>query len=112
MPSSRNVGAHWPTNRASCCRPDAFNTSEVRIDPPADVPGARVGHGTPPGVMPPALLEFAESVDEAGFDEGAETGAFLDGEPVIANVGLGIGEVNLGVGHVEITAKYDRFLAL
>ena len=78
---------------------------EKIINAPADVPRARAGHRTPPGVMSPARLEFAEGVHESRAHERAEAVALLDGETVVADVGLGIREVNLGVRHVEVAAE-------
>ena len=34
-PNSRNVGAHWPTNRASCLAPPIRSASDTPIDPRA-----------------------------------------------------------------------------
>src|SRR5271154_4899814 len=52
---------------------------EKIINAPADVPRARAGHRTPPSVMSPARLEFAEGVHEARVHERAESVALLDG---------------------------------
>jgi len=78
------------------------------IDAPADVAGAGAGHGAPPGVMSAFGLKFPEGIDEAGFEEGAKARAFLRRESVIAHIGLGIGQIKLGVGHVQVAAKDDR----
>src|SRR5471030_1703926 len=91
-------------------RPQRFGDEKI-INAPADVSRARAGHRTPPGVMSPARLEFAEGVHEARANERAEAVALLDGETVVADVGLGIREVNLGVCHVEVAAEnYGLFL--
>ena len=84
---------------------------EKVVDAPADVPGAGAGHGTPPAVMTAALFKFPEGVHETGVHEVGETGAFLDGETVVADVGLGVRQVEFAVGHVEVAAEDDRFLA-
>ena len=73
---------------------------------------ARAGHRTPPGVMSPTRLEFAEGVHEARAHKRAEAVALLDGETVVADVGLGVREVNLGVRHVEVAAKDDGLFLL
>jgi hypothetical protein len=82
------------------------------VDAPADIPGADASHRAPPSVMSAAFLEFAESIDESGFHERVEASAFFGCEAVIAHVRLGIGEVELGVRHIEITAEDDRLLAI
>lgn len=81
------------------------------INAPADVPCSRAGQRAPPGVMTAALFKFPKGVNETGFDERAEAGPFLDSETVIAHVGLGIGEIDLGMGDVEVAAKDDGLFA-
>ena len=81
------------------------------VNAPADVPGAGIGEGRPPGVMPAAALEFTKGVEEAGFQEGAKAGAFLGRETVVLQVGLRVGEINFGVRHVEVAAEDHRFAA-
>src|SRR5258706_241517 len=66
------------------------------INAPADIARACTGHRTPPGVMPAARFEFAEPR------------ALLRRETVIVDVGLGVGEVNFSVGHVEIATENHR----
>ncbi len=85
---------------------------EEIINAPADVPGAGVGHRTPPSVMPARRLELPKCVEEAGFDEGIETTALLDGETVIADIGFGIGQVQIGVRDVQVAATDHRIIAL
>ena len=81
---------------------------EEIIEPPADVPGARGAENAPPSVVSPTLLEFPERVQEAGVHEGTEALTLLDGEAVVADVGLGIGEVQFGVRDVEVAAEDHR----
>jgi len=87
-------------------RAEAFGDEEV-VEAPADVPRAGGAEDAPPGVVSPALFEFAEGVEEAGIDEGSEAVAFFNGEAVVADVGLGVGEVDLGVSDVEVAAEDD-----
>src|ERR1039458_4754112 len=82
---------------------------EEVVNAPANVPGTRAGHLAPPGVMSPALFEFAEGVEETGAHEGAETGAFLGCEAVVVDVGLRVREVNFRVRHVEVAAEDHGF---
>src|SRR5205085_367151 len=79
------------------------------IDAPSDVARPGIAHRAPPGVMPAALFKFAEGVEESCFDKGAEPGPFFEGKSVRALIGLGIGQVDFGVGHVQVAAKDDRF---
>lgn len=81
------------------------------IDAPADVPFARAAHGTPPGVMPAGFFKFAKRVDETSLHERVKPGAFLDGKAVVADIRLRIGQINLLVGDVEVTAEDDWFAA-
>ena len=92
-------------------RAQRFGDEKI-INAPADVPRARAGHRTPPGVMSPARLEFAEGVHESRVHERAEAVALLDGETVVADVGLGVRQVNLGVRHIEVAAKDDGLFLL
>src|SRR6266478_7206767 len=78
------------------------------INPPTNVPLAHTPQGTPPGVMAAAFLKFAEGVQKARFDEGAETRPLLGREPMVAQVGFGMGKVQFGVGDIEIAAKDRR----
>src|ERR1700741_581547 len=90
-------------------RPQCGRNEEI-INSPADVPRARSAERRPPCIMAAALLEFAESVNETGFHKRGKPGAFLYGETVVAHVGLGIGEVNLRVRHVQVAAENDWLL--
>src|ERR1051326_173735 len=60
--------------------------------------------------MPAAGLELAESVEEPGLYERGETGSFLGSKAVMIDIGLGMGKVEFGVRHIEVTAEDDRFL--
>ena len=59
--------------------------------------------------MPAALFKLTEGIEEASLDERGETSAFLGREAVIFQVGFGMGEVDLGVSHVEVAAENYRF---
>src|SRR5437867_562063 len=100
-----HVGAD---ERALDARAQGCADEEV-IDAPADVPGADVGHRAPPGIMPAAFFKLAERVEETSLHERAEAGAFLWRKTMVLHIGLGMGEVDLGVRHVEVPAKDHRF---
>src|SRR6266436_5112240 len=107
------VGAKnlWANEGVLEARTQQAGDQEI-INAPADVPVAHTAHGAPPCVMAAARLKFAEGVNEAGFDKGAEASSFLGRESVIAFVRLGVGEVQLGVRDVEIAAEDDGLFAL
>src|SRR5258706_3480569 len=72
MPSSRNVGAHWPTNSASWSRPLNFSASEPRIDPPASHRNvsegslavySSIGLASPPSLCSPASDNMGDMGD-------------------------------------------------
>src|SRR6266850_1533455 len=92
-------------------RAQRWRDEEV-IDAPADVPAAHVSHRTPPGIMSAAFLELPESIHKTRFDERAEPGAFFQCETMVSNIGLGIGQIEFGVRHVEVTAEDDRLFPL
>ena len=58
------------------------------------------------------LLELAERVHKTRLDHRAEAGAFFRREAVVLHVGLRIGEVDLGVRHVQVAAPDDGFFPL
>lgn len=82
-----------------------FGADQEVVETPPDVPGAGAGHEAPPSVMAAAWFEFPEGVEEAGVEYGLESGAFLGGEAVVAEVGFRVREVQFGVGDVEIAAE-------
>ena len=59
--------------------------------------------------MAVAGFELAKRVDESGAHKVAEARAFLRSEPVIAEVGFGIRQVQFGVSDVEVAAEDDGF---
>ena len=62
--------------------------------------------------MAVALREHPEGVDESGIDEILKSAALLVRESLLAAVRLGIGQIELGVGDVEVAAEYDRLAPL
>src|SRR5919108_4758412 len=81
---------------------------QEKVDAPADVPVAGPGHGAPPRVMAAAFLELAEGVEETRLHKRVEAGAFFGREPVVPDIGLGVGEVKFSVRHVQVAAKNHR----
>ena len=79
---------------------------------PALVVGAGVAAVGPPGVVAGLLVEHPEAVYEAGVQEVLEALALLVGEAGLALVGLGVGEVDLLVGNIQVAADRDGLLLL
>src|SRR5580700_5319384 len=78
------------------------------IDSPPYVARPRIGEVTPPRIMPIALGEQPEGVDESGVDKSLEPGAFLVRKALFAAIWFWVGQVQLGMRDVEIAAKYHR----
>src|SRR5690606_10707767 len=76
------------------------------IDSPPDIALARFRVMAPPGVMAVALAEHAQGVDEAGIDEILEALALLEGEALFAAIRSGVGEIEFGMGDIEIAAEH------
>ena len=57
--------------------------------------------------MPAAFFKLAKRVDETRRDERIEARTFLRREAVVADVGLGVCQINLGVRDVEVAAPSD-----
>jgi len=110
---SAYLDTHRAMVAASYARPDKGTLqagSEQRrdqkiINAPSDVSGACTRHLTPPCVMPSASFELAKRIEKASLHKRAEAGAFLGREAMVLYVGLGIGEINFRVCHVEVAAK-------
>src|SRR6185312_16346599 len=75
------------------------------VDSPSDVAGARVGEVAPPAVVAVALLEEAQGIDEACIDVALKARPLLVGEALLAAVGFGIGQIELGVRPIEVAAE-------
>ena len=58
--------------------------------------------------MAAALFKFAERVHKAGVHERGEAVAFLDGEAVVADIGLGIGKVYFRMRYIQVATKNHR----
>src|ERR1700684_4289320 len=79
------------------------------VDSPSDVARPRIGEVTPPRIVAVALCEEPERIDEACIDEGLKTGALFIGKTLLAAIWLGVRKIKLGMGHVQVAAKYDGF---
>ncbi len=90
---------------------EAFGDEEV-VDTPADVALAGLCPMRPPSVTLEGRVKIAEGVDEAGGEEIFDSLAFLFGESGVMLVVFRAGEVERGVGDVEIAANNDGFGAL
>ena len=55
-------------------------------------------------------MQLAKRVAKAGAQHGRKGVALLLREARVALVGLWIGNVDLGVGHIQVAANYQRFL--
>lgn len=82
------------------------------VDAPADVARATVAPRVPVGVGVALFgVEGAEGIDVAAFDDAGDPGAFFGEEPSAFEGLLGAGNVELGVGDVEV-AHEDEGAAL
>ena len=52
---------------------------------------------------------MAKAVDKAGLDDGVETGSLFVSKARVLSIRLWVGEINFGVGDVEVTAKDNGF---
>ena len=62
--------------------------------------------------MTPVIVKFPEGVEKSVLDEPLKPGPLLVRETMAAPVGLGMREIDLAVGHVQIPAKNNRPLFL
>jgi len=77
------------------------------VDSPSDVPRPRIGKVAPPRIMPIALREQPESVDESGIDKSLESRLLFVGESLLAAIRLRIRKIKLSVRDIQVTAKND-----
>src|SRR6185312_15724900 len=68
----------------------------------------RVGERAPPGVMAIALLEQPEGVHKPRIHQVLESLALLLGKALAAAIGLRVGQIELGMGDIEIAAEDHR----
>jgi len=61
--------------------------------------------------MSVALCEQPERIDETGVHEVLKSRALLVGEPLLAAIGLGVGQIELGVRDIEVATENDRLRA-
>src|SRR3984893_2917627 len=78
------------------------------VDSPPDVACPGIGEMTPPRVVPVTLGEQPKGVDEACLHEILESLALFVGETLLAAIRLGVGQIELGMRHIEVAAKNDR----
>src|SRR5271168_2167434 len=76
------------------------------VDSPSDIARPRIGKVAPPGIVPIALREHAEGIDEARVDEGLESRAFFVGKSFLAAILFRVGKIQFRVRDVEVAAKY------
>ena len=57
-------------------------------------------------------MPVAERIHEARLHQPSEPTPFLDREPMVADVGLGIGQIDFLMGHIEVSAKNHRLAGL
>ena len=55
---------------------------------------------------------MAKAVDKAGLDDGVETGALFFGKARVLSIRLWVGEIDFGMGDIEVAAKDNRFHGL
>src|SRR5216684_1747175 len=78
------------------------------VDSPPDVPRPRIGEMAPPRVVPVTLGEQPEGVDEPRIHEILESLTFFIREALLAAIRFGVGQIELGMRHIEVAAKNDR----
>ena len=82
---------------------------EKIVDAPPRVVLPGVEAVGPPGVGPlPVRIEVPEGVCKPGGQQGGHFFPLLVGEAGVAPIGLGVFQVNLLVGHVQVAAVNDR----
>ena len=87
----------------------SFRDAKV-IDAPSDITLTRGGTVGPPCIAFGGIgVEVAKAVDKAGLDDGVETGSLFVSKARVLSIRLWVGEINFGVGDVEVTAKDNGF---
>lgn len=79
------------------------------VNPPTYVASASVCPVCPPTIVAVALGEFAKCIDVTCCFKCVKTCAFFVGEPMFANVSLGVSQVVFGMRNVQITAEQYWF---
>ena len=85
----------------------------VRDQKIVDAPAGVVLPGIEP-VAPPAVdacgirIEMTEGIGETGFQKLSEAFPLLIGEAGVSTVGRGVLQVNLLMGHIQVTTHNDR----
>lgn len=83
------------------------------IQPPPHVPGPGPSQVSPESKSPTSFgVKMPKSVDKPRIQQTGKTFSFLRGKTGIGFVGLGVAQVDLGVGHVEVPAEQDGFLGV
>src|SRR3990172_13297489 len=77
------------------------------IQSPAHVPLASACHHVPPGVFHSGGMQVAEGVYQSGGEKFVQPRTLFRHEAAGSGVRLGAGQVNLGVGRVEVARNDD-----
>ena len=95
---------------------DAWGDGAARqpvVDTPADVAGAGVGPMRPPGVfLGRVRMGCSKGIDKTSVEVILKAFALFVGKAMFADVGLGIGQVDFGMGDVHIAAVQHGFCLL
>src|SRR6266403_2949407 len=67
-----------------------------------------MGEMAPPRIVSVTLREEPEGVDETGIHQILESPAFFVRETLLAAIRLGVGQIELGMRHIEVAAENDR----
>ncbi len=78
------------------------------VQTPADVFGSRVHHVGPEGVgIGLFRIQLPKTVGKSGLQKFGEALTFLGGEACVLAVTLGVLEINLLVGHIQISTQHQ-----
>ena len=81
------------------------------VDSPADIFRPCIEAVAPPGIPSRRGIKFPERIDISSGSDCIHPSPLLWGKTGIVHIGFGIGQVDLFVGHVKISAKHQRFTA-
>jgi len=86
-----------------------FGNAEI-VDAPTDIALPRPRSVRPPTVTFGRLrVQVAKTINESSFEDSVKTRTFFIRKSRVFSVRLGVGEINFGVGHVEVAAEDDGF---
>src|SRR5260221_5769827 len=103
---------NFRVNRRAVHRAAQDGRHQKIVDSPPDVARPRVGKMTPPRIVAVSLREEPERIDETRIHHILKSLPLLVGESLFPAVRLGIGEIEFGVGDVQIAAKNNRLARL